>query len=843
MSAQPPSADEPTSYRPTEEAPADIVRDRPGRTLQFTPGQVLGGRYRIVSLIGRGGMGEVYRADDLKVGHTVALKFLSGHEHAQRLYEEVRVGREISHPNVCRLYDAAEVDGQLFITMEFIDGEDLASLLRRVGRLPPEKGLAVSRDICAGVAAAHEKGVIHRDLKPANIMVDGRGRARVTDFGLAVAGERATDRAGTPAYMAPEQLGGAAATFASDIYALGLVLYEIFTGRRPFEATSTHDLLVRQQASEFARPSSLTRDVPAAAERVIVRCLDPDPHVRPGSVGEILRELPGGDPLAAAIAAGETPTPGMVAAAAKTGDLPALVAWMMFGIAIAGFVATALMSQRTLLGRVSDMKAPDVLRERAREILTLAGLKDRPGDSDLFVHLEPFTGRLTAVYRQSRWPMRPRNPNGTLLTFDPSFDRGMANVLLDGDGRLRHFIIAPSIIEKPEVPGEPVWEPFISAAGYDSRSLTRTDSEWAAAIVLPGRSASSFVDSDSKSAWLTKDGNRIEAASYHGRPVFFSVITPAVVRVATASVGLPTYLPERLAFGMYVVFMIAIPMAALALARVNLRRGQGDRAGAFRAAMFFLIVALTGHVFQAHHSMSFLDEWRNLSWHVAQATFWALITATIYIAIEPFVRKRWPQILISWTRLLAGRFSDPMVGRDVLMGAAGATIAVLVWQATHVVSGLTDFFTAPYTLGPPRFVVFAVASTLAEAVLRGVGLVILLVILRALIPSDVAASILSILLIATMALGDTYGPPWLRAVYAVSVALIGVLLARHFGLLAVMSFAFFVLIQQRLPFTLDYEAWFFARSSVVMLFLTAVIAYSFRVSVGAKRWLPRFAFE
>lgn len=842
MSEQPPRDDEPTPYRSPEETPT-FIAGQPGRPVQFTPGQILGGRYRIVSLIGRGGMGEVYRADDLRIGHSVALKFLSRREHAQRLYEEVRVGREISHPNLCRLYDAAEVDGQLFITMEFIDGEDLASLLRRVGRLPPEKGLAVAHDICAGLAAAHEKGVVHRDLKPANVMIDGRGRARVTDFGLAVAVDRASDRAGTPAYMAPEQIEGAAATVASDIYALGLVLYEIFTGHRTFEATSTHDLLVRQHAGDFARPSSLSRDVPAAVERVIIRCLEPDPQARPGSVGQIAREFPGGDPLAAAIAAGETPTPGMVAAAAKTGDLPAVNAWMMFTIAVAGLFASAVLSQRTLLAHVSDMKAPDVLRERAREILNLAGLKDRPADSDLFVHLEPFTGNVTAVYRQARWPMRPRNPNGTLLTFDPPLDRGMANVHLDGDGRLRRFIIAPILIEKSGVTGAPVWEPFLSAAGYDSRSLARTDPEWAAAIVMPGRSASSFVDSDSKTAWLTKDGNRIEAASYHGRPVFFSVITPEVVRVAMAPVGLPTYLPERLAFRMYVVFMIAIPMAALALARFNLRRGRGDRAGAFRAAMFFLIVALIGFIFQAHHPMSFLDEWRILSWHVAQATFWALITATIYIAIEPFVRKRWPQILISWTRLLAGRVADPMVGRDVLMGAAAAAISILVWQATHVVVGQTSFFTAPETLGPARFVVFAVASTLAEAVLRGVGLVILLVILRALIPSDVAASVLSTLLIATMALGDTYGPPWLRAIYALSAALLGVLLARHFGLLAVVSYAFFVLIQQRLPFTLDADAWFFGRSCVVMLLLIAVMACSFRVSVGAKRWLPRLAFE
>ncbi len=843
MSVQPPTADEPTDYRPPGETPPVRPDDGSRRTLQFTPGQVLGGRYRIVSLIGRGGMGEVYRADDLKIGHSVALKFLSFQHHAERLYAEVRVGREISHPNVCRLYDVAEVDGHLFITMEFIDGEDLASLLRRMGRLPPEKALAVSRDICSGVAAAHERGVIHRDLKPANVMIDGRGRARVTDFGLAVAGERPADSAGTPAYMAPEQLRGEAASAASDVYALGLVLYEVFTGRRPFAATSTHELLAKQQAVEFVRPASVTRDMPSTVERLIVRCLEPRPEDRPPSIGEILRELPGGDPLAAAVAAGETPTPGMVAAAAKTGDLPSHLAWAMFVVAVAGLLASAVLSQRTVLSRAFELKAPDVLQERAREILREAGLNERPADSGLFVQLEPYAGRLSAVYRQSERPMRPLNPNGKLRPFDPPLDRGMVNIHLDGDGRLLRFIIAPPVITRLTNAAAVRWDPFLTAAGYDPRSLKPAAPEWSAAIVMPGRSASAFVDSDAKAAWLTKDGNRVEAAAYRGRPVYFSVITPEVVRVATAPFGLPSYLPERLAFSMFAVFMIVLPIAALALARMNLRRGQVDRGGAFRVGIFFLIVALAGLVFQAHHPLNFVDEWQIVSWHVAQATFWALMTGLMYIAIEPLVRKRWPQILISWTRLLSGRVTDPMVGRDLLMGAAGSAVAIVVWQATHVVIGQTDFFTAPSTLGPARFAVSVAAATLAEAVLRGVGLVILLVILRAVIPNDVAASVLSAIMVATMVLGDTYGPPWLRAMYALSASLLGVVLARHFGLLAVVSYAFFLLIQQRLPFTLDAGAWFFGRSAVMMLLLIAVIAFSFRVSVGEKRWFPRLAFE
>ena len=796
----------------------------------------------MISLIGRGGMGEVYRADDLKIGHTLALKFLSHPKHAQRLYEEVRIGRQISHPNVCRLYDVGDVDGQLFITMEFIDGEDLASLLRRVGRLPPEKGLSVCRDICNGVAAAHERGVIHRDLKPANVMIDGRGRARVTDFGLAVAGEGAGDRSGTPAYMAPEQLAGGDASIASDIYALGLVLYEVFTGRRPFDATSTHDLVIRQTAGDFPTPSSVTRDIPPTVERLILRCLEPDPRARPASVEEILPELPGGDPLAAALAAGETPTPAMVAAAARTGNLSARVAWCMLAIAAAGIIGTAVVSQRTLLTGLSAMKSPDVLRERARQILTDAGVNDRVRDSDLFVRLEPFTSQLTAVYRQSTRPMRPRNPNATLFSSDPALDQGMANVDLDGQGRLRRFLIAPPIMEASRAVASPDWQPFLFAAGYDPKLLTRTLPEWASAVVGPPGRSVSFVDSDSKSAWRTRDGRRIEAAAYHGRPVFFSVITPETTRLA-APVGGPAYFPEQIATVMYVIFMIAIPIAGLALARRHLLRRQGDRTGAFRAALIFFVCSVISLVFAAHHSLRFIDELIIVSWHMAQATFWALVTAAIYLALEPIVRKRWPQILISWTRLLSGRISDPMVGRDVLVGAATATLAVLAWQATLLIAGITGFFTTPSTLGPARFVVAWFAYTLAEALLRGVGLVILLVLVRAVISNDVGASLLTALLIAALTLGDTYGPWWLRAFYAVSASLAGVMLARHLGLLAVMSYVFFVLIQQRMPLTLDSEAWYFGRSMVVILMLFAIIASAFRISVGARRWLPRLALD
>src|SRR6185312_3448678 len=276
----------------------------------FAPGAIIAGRYRLVSLLGRGGMGEVYRADDLTLDQRVALKFLpagvaADPERLAQFHAELRIARQVSHKNVCRLYDLGDHEGRRFLTMEYVDGEDLATLLRRIGRLPQDKAIEIARQLCAGIAAAHERGVLHRDLKPANVMIDGDGNVRITDFGLAVAaGDATAVRAGTPQYMAPEQLTGGAASVKTDLYALGLILFEMFTGKRVFEAKTFNELLSLHQSRTVTNPSSMVRDLDPAIERVILRCLEHDPAQRPGSALAVAAALPGGDPLAAALAAG-----------------------------------------------------------------------------------------------------------------------------------------------------------------------------------------------------------------------------------------------------------------------------------------------------------------------------------------------------------------------------------------------------------------------------------------------------------------------------------------------------------------------------------------------------------
>ena len=282
--ASPPTA----SADDTAEAipPPKPWRSRPQSA--HASGTLIAGRYRLVRHLRSGGMGSVYQADDLKLYVPVALKFLSpAHAGDQRRLQlflnEVRLAREITHPNVCRLFDVGEIDGQHFLSMEYVEGEDLASLLRRIGRLPKDKAIMIGLEICNGMEAAHQRGILHRDLKPANLMVDANGHAKIMDFGLAIL-ERSLEGysqiAGTPDYMAPEQRLGFSSV-QSDLYAVGLVLYELFTGRRASRDLASLD------DSTTPMPAAVTDDIDPTIERVIRHCLERDPGLRPASVSAV----------------------------------------------------------------------------------------------------------------------------------------------------------------------------------------------------------------------------------------------------------------------------------------------------------------------------------------------------------------------------------------------------------------------------------------------------------------------------------------------------------------------------------------------------------------------------
>ena len=258
-------------------------------TAVFVPGEVFADRYRMVERIGRGGMGDVWRADDLVLQTAVALKVIVSNspDARERILNEVRLARQITDPAVCRVFDVGEAEGVVFFSMELIRGEDLATLLRRVGRLPQEKVVEIGTQLCAGLAAAHAQGVLHRDLKPANVLIDENGLVRITDFGIAIrrSDARRHSITGTPAYMAPEQwTPGTPISERTDVYALGLVLYDLLVGSHKFQPGDT---------TPPPRPSTMVPNVDPELERVVMAALSPDPRDRPASVLKMASILSG----------------------------------------------------------------------------------------------------------------------------------------------------------------------------------------------------------------------------------------------------------------------------------------------------------------------------------------------------------------------------------------------------------------------------------------------------------------------------------------------------------------------------------------------------------------------
>ena len=310
------------------------------------------------------GSGQDGRAGATALRFPTSFRLNAGYH--DRFVQEVRLARHVSHPSVCRVHDIGEVDGQPFISMEYVDGEDLASLLGRIGRLGSEKALELSHQLCAGLAALHERGIIHRDLKPSNIMLDGRGHIRIADFGLASISDelRAHEiRDGTPAYQAPEQREGKEATVLSDIYALGLVLHEMFLGAAPGRT--------RRISSTSTSESGLD---PAIAQ-VIAQCLEDAPSERPASALAVSAALPGGDPLAAALAAGRLPSPEAVANAATVGGLSILVARLLVAATLVALVVIAAVhSSRSIFGVSKGLLSPAVLEHQANEMMETLGL-------------------------------------------------------------------------------------------------------------------------------------------------------------------------------------------------------------------------------------------------------------------------------------------------------------------------------------------------------------------------------------------------------------------------------------------------------------------------------------
>jgi serine/threonine protein kinase len=814
---------------------------------QFAPGTIIGGRYRIAGILGAGGMGEVYRAEDTKLGQTVALKFLPARlardpQLLGHMHEEVRLGRQVAHPNVCRIYDIAEADGAHFVAMEYMDGEDLARLLRRIGRLAHDKAVDVARGIAAGLAAAHAKGVLHRDLKPANVMVDARGDARIMDFGLALgAGEDDGTISGTPAYMAPEQLDGQQATVQSDLYALGLVMYELFTGKRALNARTLPER-VRDITSEIATPSSVIRDIDPAVERIILRCLANDPMQRPRSAREVVNALPGGDPLAAALAAGETPSPSIVAAAGTAGSLRPFAAWSLLALtAVCLAIFLYERSSVSLLAMAPVNKHPEVLSDQASIILRKLAVPAQPFTSHTFEQDFQYEAWIYANDRSpSRWERLRRGPAPILFRYEeasaPRVDSGKipapgtSQVALDSNGRLVELQVRPRNDWKPRAPD---WSPLFAAAGLDRRNFVESPPQ----RVPPSAS-------DTQASWTGRhpdDGTpiRVEAAAWHGTPVFFRI------GGAWDAANL-----EDVPFGSsrLIAFSLALVLSVIAIGSVlawrNARARRGDRQGALRAAAAVFAAELVAAMLGGNHQPSGRHEVEILTESASNALLWGTIVYVLYMALEPFVRRRWPELLIGSTRLLSGNVRDPMIGRDVLIGILAGAAHVAIISAMYMIQIATKTAARPpYSgivaqLGAPRHVIGHLFGAMASGVFFGFLMIVILTVFMMLLRRRaIAAAGLAAVVIVGFYFA-TGGFP----VSSLLITLILVTVAARYGLLAMaVAHAAFGAVFHSPQFAGG--SWYTLTGLISVTLVAAAAVWAFRISLGSQHAFAVTAFD
>ena len=834
----------------------------------FTPGTLLGTRYRIVGLLARGGMGEVYRADDLTLGQPVALKFLRGAEPllAARLRDETRTARQVSHPNVCRVHDVAEWAGRPFVSMEYVDGEDLASLLRRIGRLPPDKAVEIVRQVCAGLAAAHDRGVLHRDLKPANVMLDGRGKVRITDFGLAsfADDDHTGEIAGTPAYMAPEQITAGKLSAQTDLYAVGLLLFELMTGMPAHGSASLAERRQQPTASPPVLPPSVRAAINPQILQVIDRCLEPEAARRPESALRIAAALPGGDPLAAALAAGETPAPHVVADAADEPPLSpagALAGLIAFGAAVMALLAVN--GANVYSKFVGFRHSPEVLTARAEEVRQRLGYHDAPADTaagfrERLGYLSWYRARTTGLhhwdhlqlvrpqlvafwYRSSPRPLvtpvmsrfgvisaSSAEPISAIDAASP--DAGSSYLELEPDGALSALLVMPSgNVASTTASGAVDWTKLFAEARLDLTTFSPAET----LPVLP-------VFADTRAAWVgpSPDGSgvqlQIEAAALAGRPVYFRITAPWSRAAESPGVAIGSVVVGSL-------FLLLLAIGAI-LARRNLQSGKSDQRGAVRVAATVGLLLFAAQMLEAHHTLTGAEVAIVLG-----ALSWALFVAAAiwlsYLALEPYVRKHWPHALIAWTRLLAGRWRDRRVGRDLLIGAIVGLAAVVIERGSFALAGWHTgdsvlWRVDLYALGSSAGLTASFLRSLAIATAFSIDLLFLLLLLRMFLPRPWLASMLAVGIVVATDL-PSFTDPLVQLPLAIASATLPVWLLTRFGLLAGASSLFVDFMSLHVVASLDLSP-FFGRTMVAgVLLLAAPAILGFYASVAGRSLVGR----
>jgi serine/threonine-protein kinase len=590
-------------------------------------------------------------------------------------------------------------------------------------------------------------------------------------------------------------------------------------------------------------------------------------------VAQLAAALPGGDPLVAAIAAGETPSPELIAASGLKEGLRPAIAVALLVVVVAGSLTAVAMDRRTkLIERLAPGKPPEVLVERARDIVRRAGYVDEPADAAFgfdydarlirYVEYTDASTRrwdqfrlfspVTFWYRQSPRPLE-RSPFlnwTTVTTVNPPLQvAGDVIVGLDGEGRLKWLDAVPPRARTADGTSRSVdWTPLLADAGFDPSSLTPVE---------PRSTPATFADAEH--AWTVRRPSgsaslQVEAAEYQGRPVTFHIDGPwtpddrAVAALAGARV--------RVGSWSAIVLALAIMAGSVFYARQNLRLGRGDRRGTWRLMAAMLIVSNLAWILSEHHVATFW-EFALFITALSTAVFFTVGVGVLYLALEPFVRRRWPQMLVSWTRVVQGSWRDPLVGRDLLIGCAvGVAVAVLVHLETSMppLFGFADgtLLATPMDalLGPLSFVNVLLQILLAGAMFRGLVTIFFLFFLRMILRSDRAALVG---LVAFQTAGQLFsgsgsllpivGTLAIVVPIIVVESVLLVVVLKRCGLLAFIAALFVMTMLAQFPMTFQLSVWYAGYGLAALAIVWAMAVYGFKVSLGGLPLIASANFD
>jgi hypothetical protein len=565
--------------------------------------------------------------------------------------------------------------------------------------------------------------------------------------------------------------------------------------------------------------------------------------------------LPGGDPLAAALAAGETPSPEMVAAAPKQGALRPAVAVSLLASVIVLLGTICFLSRYTAMYRITPLnKSPEVLRDRAAELVTKFGYTTPAADSAYGMSLDRdyvnyihdndqsrsrwnrlASGQPAAIYfwyRQSPHPFSMSADGNVNEEYPPRDLPGMTTLTLDTLGRLRSFYAVPPARNSGVDAATPDWSPLFAESGLDQTKFQTVPFTWTPPHEATARAAweGSYPDQpDSKI--------HIEAAAFEGKPVYFEIFDawdqPSDVQASIARFR------HRALLVLLLAIFITVLLGSALLALRNVKLGRGDRKGAFRLAAFVLVVAFLRWLFTSHHVTTESEAFNFIS-GVQDILFWMFFYWVVYLAFEPFVRRRWPGRIVSWSRVLAGGFRDPLVGRDILIGAVvGLGVILSNFFLASIVPRWFGYpppipwfdFPATQLLGIRSFA-FGITQQILASLLQSFILLFFLLLLYIIVRRERVAAV-AVWLIGSVAISLTHDTV-LGVPFAIVGAFLVVWVLYRYGLLALISAIFFLHLVIFFPITSDFSAWYAADFVLALIIALTLAGFAFYTSLAGQ---------